>query len=338
MDISIDPVEPYLADYASNIGKRPSSFFCPILLEESPGIDLIDGHILPQSLRTASRATVLQRKDVDNFFGHKVESALVEFLNSVTYTKAEFLERAKGVAIVSKNAGPLDLFIPSSKSTPPFPKLGLKDGKGQTIASPHVKGTLDDLGGSSGSAEVRGTMSFHKSSIDAAMLKTAHLALFRLAGYQWALSSAGQFASQPLRTFFRSAGQTSDLGATFAEFANAFHVVLTPTFSIDTLADSKVILHDKVSDPNAVAPFAMSCVFKVNNRILIVTLPFSIENDSFPQALDEYRLLAADWNQPHRQLVASFGRGKLDVESVVNLQYTENPPPELIPSNRSDSD
>ena len=200
-----------LADFAVCAGYRPSSFLCPILLEESPGIELIDGHILPQSLRTASRAVVLQRKDVDNFFGHTVEAELVGFVNSVTYTKSEFLERAKGVSIVSETAGPLNLFTPSPKSSPPFPRIGLRDSKGQTIASPHVKGTLDDLGGSSGTAEVRGSMSFHKPSIDASMLKAAHLALFRLAGYQWALSAAGQFASDPLRQFIRTSGSRSDV-------------------------------------------------------------------------------------------------------------------------------
>ena len=58
---------------------------------------MIDGHVLPWSLRIAARATVLQRSDVDKFYGHTIEPALIEFLNSVTYTNAEFLDRAKGV-------------------------------------------------------------------------------------------------------------------------------------------------------------------------------------------------------------------------------------------------
>lgn len=338
MTDAVSLLEAYLADFASCASYRPTDFFCPILLEESPCVELIDGHVLPQSLRTASRATVLQRKDVDNFFGHTVEAELVGFVNSVAYTKSEFLERAKGVSIVSETAGPLALFTPNPKSSPPFPRIGLRDSKGQTIATPHVKGTLDDLGGSSGMAEVQGTMSFHKPSIDAAMLKAAHLALFKLAGYQWALSAAGQYASKPLRQFVRSSGSRSDVEAMFGGFSSAFHVILSPSFPFDTLADSKVILHDKLSDPGQADPFAISCVFSVNARLLFVTLPFSLEENGFPHRLDEYRLLVADWNQPHRQLIASLGRGKLDVEGVVKMQYTADPPPELIPPNRTDSD
>lgn len=331
-------LEPYLADYTKCTGDRTKSFFCPILLEESPGVELIDGHVLPQSIRTASRATVLQRKDVDNSFGHVVEAELVGFLNSVTYTKAEFLEWAKGVCIVSESVGPLPLFIPSPKSSPPFPKIGIRDSKGQPIASPHVKGTLDDLGGSSGTAEVRGTMSFHKPSIDAAMLKAGHLALFKVAGYQWALSAAGRFVSEPLRRLVQSSGMRADVESVFADFGSAFHVILSPTFPFDTISDSKVILHDKLDDPNHVDPFAISCVFKANDHLLCVTLPFATDDADFPRRLDDYRQLLADWSQPNRMLVAFFGRGKLDIEYVLQMQYTDDPPPELIPADRSETD
>jgi hypothetical protein len=110
---------------------------------------------------------------------------------------------------------------------PPFPKIGLRDSKGNTVAAPHVKGTLDDLGGPIGTAEVRGSMSFHKPSVDAAMLKAAHLALFRIAGYRWPLSRAGQFTAAPLRNLFRSGGRREDVEAIFGGFASAFHVILT---------------------------------------------------------------------------------------------------------------
>lgn len=331
-------LDPYLDDVERCWGNRPGSFVCPILLEESPGIDLIDGHVLPQSLRVASRATVLQRKDVDNFFGHAVEAELVNFVNSVTYTKAEILERAKGVSIVSERAGPLPLFTPTRKSAPPYPRIGLRDSRGQTIASPYVKGTMDDLGGAAGTAEIRATMSFHKPSVDAAILKAAHLALFRIAGYQWVFSAAGRFASEPLRKLLSSPGSRSDIEALFGDFANAFQVILSPSFPFDTLTDSKVILHDKLSDPDRVDPFAISCVFTVNERLLFVTLPYSIMNSEFPRREIEYRQLTADWSQPTRKLVATLGPGKLEIESDVQMQFTADPPPELIPADRSDTD
>lgn len=332
-----DSLEASMDDFENCFGKRPASFFCPILLQESAGVDLIDGHILPQSLRTAARATVLQRKDVDNFFGHTIEPSLIEFLNSVTYDKAEFLERACDVTIVSEK-GPLKLFVPSPKSSPPFPKIGLKDSKGSVIASPHVKGTLGDLGGASGTAEVRGMMSFHKPSTDGAWLKVAFLALFRLGGYRWATSAPGRFASEPLRQFFKSPGKPADAEQEFRDFASAVHVILPGTLPFDSLADSIVLLHDHVDDPRSVDPFAISCVFAVNGRSLLVTLPFCLNDKGFPKSLEEYRRLTADWNLPHRIVKATMGPSGFEPLSILRAKYVENPPPEMIPPSGTDSD
>jgi hypothetical protein len=61
------PWAPYLADFETVTARRPTSFFCPILLEEAPGVKVIKGHVLPESVRIASRASVPQREDVDHF-------------------------------------------------------------------------------------------------------------------------------------------------------------------------------------------------------------------------------------------------------------------------------
>ncbi len=323
-------VDPYLDDVEQCSGNRPTSFVCPILLEESAGVELIDGHILPQRLKTAARATVLQRKDVDNFFGHTIEPPLIEFLNSITHNKANFLEQAKGIQIVSVNAGPLDLFVPNRKSNPPFPKLRFQDSKGVTIASRHVKGTLANLGGKEGLAEVRGSMSFHKPSLDGALLKSPHLALFRIAGYRWAFSAPGRYIGTTLKQFFRTAGEQSDAEALFAEFAAAFHVILNDTFSFNTLTDSTVLLHDYLDDPHSVDPFAISCVFAVNDRTILVTLPFCSGDCDFPARLDDYRRLLSDWQLNHRIIRATLSKDGIKPESIIQMKYTENPPQELI--------
>lgn len=311
---------------------------CPILFEESPEDQLICGHILPQALRSASRATVLQRADVDHFFGTKIERTLIEFLNSVTYTKGDFLDRAKDLKIVGANGEPLDLFVPSPRSNPPFPRIGLRDGKGETIASPHVKGTFDDLGRVSASAEVQAKLSFHKASIDGAMLKAGHLALFRLMGYRWALSAAGRHAGDSLRQFFRSNGEQSDAESLFAGFDTAFHLILAVNFPFDTLTDATVVLHDDVNDARSVDPFAISCVFTVNDRKVLVTLPFSIDDDDFPSRLSDYRALTSDWHGPHRMVQTKITPTGLEPESIIRMKYTEQPPPGMIPPNRSDED
>ncbi len=336
MSDSIYRTMKYLDDFEKNTGRRPSAFVCPILREESDDVDLIDGHILPQSLRLAARFTVLQRSDVDNFFGRTLEPPLIEFLNSVTYTKADFLERAKGVTIRSAGAGPLRLFVPSPRSKPPFPRLALKDRTGDTIASPFVKGTLDAMGSTEGSAEVQGTMAFHKPSIDGAMLKAANLALFHLIGYRWAWGASGRHASSPLKDFFHSEGRQSDAEVLFRDFANAFHVILADDFPFDTLNDSTVLLHDHLHDPRKIDPFALSCVFAVNDRRLLVTLPFCLDDADFPAALAKYGGLTSNWAMPHRIVRAVIGPDRIEPLSIIEMKYTYNPPPKLIPRTRSE--
>ncbi len=49
---------------------RMSKTLCtgPIICEDAD-VELMEGHIPPQAVKIASRATVVQRKDVDNYFG-----------------------------------------------------------------------------------------------------------------------------------------------------------------------------------------------------------------------------------------------------------------------------
>jgi len=80
--MSIDPNEltRLKSDYEKVTGNSCPSFYCPILNEFGEGSGLIDGHILPQGIRSASRATVIQRADVDNPFG-VIEADLCNFIN-----------------------------------------------------------------------------------------------------------------------------------------------------------------------------------------------------------------------------------------------------------------
>jgi hypothetical protein len=62
-------LEQYRQDFFRTTGRPFKHFFCPILQEDSVGTGLMDGHILPQAVKSASRRTVLQRKDVDIILG-----------------------------------------------------------------------------------------------------------------------------------------------------------------------------------------------------------------------------------------------------------------------------
>jgi hypothetical protein len=56
------------ADYEAVVGNPFGHFYCPILLEDIPG-ELCMGHVINKSFANSSRKRVVQRKDVDGFFG-----------------------------------------------------------------------------------------------------------------------------------------------------------------------------------------------------------------------------------------------------------------------------
>ena len=63
VSMSIDPNEltRLRSDFQQVTGNNCPTFYCPILNEFGEGSGLIDGHILPQCVRSASRATVIQK-------------------------------------------------------------------------------------------------------------------------------------------------------------------------------------------------------------------------------------------------------------------------------------
>src|SRR4051794_29792952 len=60
-------------DYAALEGRPFRHFFCPMLLkDEEEGLCM--GHVVPQSFPDSCRARVVQRADVDNFYGRVAEA------------------------------------------------------------------------------------------------------------------------------------------------------------------------------------------------------------------------------------------------------------------------
>src|SRR2546421_116442 len=73
--VAIDAVELQRLNqqYRDLTGQTVRNFVCPITLQDLPGEELCNGHILNQSLVKASRARVIQYKEVDNSFGKSIE-------------------------------------------------------------------------------------------------------------------------------------------------------------------------------------------------------------------------------------------------------------------------
>ena len=97
-------------DYSAQTGIIVQEFVCPITLDDDSNAELCDGHILNQGIRKASRATVIQRKDIDNYFGHTIEPDLVKMLNIRVSTKQELIRKARNLRITAPSGEKMETF------------------------------------------------------------------------------------------------------------------------------------------------------------------------------------------------------------------------------------
>src|SRR4051812_20592531 len=93
MAFSAEQLSRLNADYTAVSGKLVQRFVCPITLKDEPDGELCDGHILNDSIKAASSKTVVEYKDVDNYFGTTIEPDLVAFLNAIVSTPKELIEK-----------------------------------------------------------------------------------------------------------------------------------------------------------------------------------------------------------------------------------------------------
>jgi len=324
--------------YSHLTGDPCNDFFCPILMEHGVGgRGLMEGHILPDSIKTAARATVVQRADVDNFFGQTIEPDLITFINSPLYEISEFLKRARDLMVTGASGLPAPAFVASPKSSPKLPKIGLVDKTGEVVASPHVRTTLDELGGYSGSLLVEGTISVSHPAILGSMLKAAHLTLWEIFGYAWVLSPAGRRTGEALSSFWRDRADKSNCDKYFMPFNGCFNLIYGNNLPWDTLSNRLLLIHLDLPSEQEVHPselpqllarvFAASCVFKMNNATFLVTVPFCMQDDSFDRSLPKYREFLQDRHMAQKVYPMEVPRiGEISFsDKPLPLRYSDDP-------------
>jgi hypothetical protein len=214
------------ADYTAVTGKPVQHFVCPITLKDEPEGELCDGHILNESIKAASGNTIVEYRDVDNYFGATLEPDLVAFLNAPVSTPKELIEKYGRTLTVTLPSGEkASAFFANRRARPNFPRIDLLDTSGAAIASPYLRtGPLEpklhkDL-------QVEWLMGFTDSAIFGSLLKSAHLALFRIMGYRHVLSQAGSYLRQALASFYIDKADKAQSSRYFSKFAGAVKPVL----------------------------------------------------------------------------------------------------------------
>jgi hypothetical protein len=301
------------ADYTAVTGKSVQRFVCPITLKDEPGGELCDGHILNDSIKQASGKTVVEYKDVDNYFGETIEPDLVAFLNAPVSTPKELIEKYGRTLTVTLPSGEkAAAFFANRKSRPNFPRIDLLDTSGAAIASPYLRtGPLEpklhkDL-------QVEWLMGFTNSAIFGSLLKSAHLALFRIMGYRHVLSPAGNYLRQALASFYADKADKAQSSRYFSNFAGAVKPILNdiPADAGSTLDDGSLWFHYEPGGCDKNLLFAISCLFRVNGRMVTVMVPYCMDSVRFETTCALYEAALKDSATPQDIHAAWFDDRKV---------------------------
>ena len=200
-----EPVERALQfhrdDYSLVEGHPFRHFYCPLLMRDEP-VELCMGHVVPAALPGCSRARVVQRSDVDNWYGRVFEAEMVLTIeamdNGLTkiLSNPDLMRRHKPKMFVREQECE---YFPSTdqrgrhRELPPgFSAVRFEQEGGGDLVRLMVKAPkqmlLETTGVEGGQivAERDGRLVAFVG-----LIKSAYLTLFRLLGYRWALSAAG---------------------------------------------------------------------------------------------------------------------------------------------------
>jgi hypothetical protein len=200
-------VDRFRADYAQHEGQPFKHFYCPVLFRDE-NVELCEAHIVNKAFRDTARAWTVQRADVDNFFGGTFEgefTVLQDMSDGIKLFENVFADSA-----LHRNFKPQILldgqavghFFETGQVSDRFTPLIMEQGE-QTV-SLWLKMHPDTVAASTeGNWEIEVTKDIRVPTF-VSLVKAAHLTLFALLGYRYALSAAGEFVGNHiLGEFFR---------------------------------------------------------------------------------------------------------------------------------------
>src|SRR5687768_7995277 len=181
-------------------------FFCPVLFVDED-TELCKAHVVNDALPDSSKQWTVQRKDVDNFFGTMFETALLDLQHNEEGIAAKALmdpdlnRRLQpkilldGVEVGHYVA---DREIPSK-----FGQLHFEhDNRKVTLG---IKASREQLAAVNEESDWQFEV-IRDLRVPAvvSVLKAAHLTMFALMGYSYALGSGGEWLGHALGSFYRA--------------------------------------------------------------------------------------------------------------------------------------
>lgn len=224
------------ANYASVVGRPFRHFYCPVLFRDE-ATPLSRAHVINTAFPDSTRRWTIQRKDVEGFFGTFFESDFISIQHRGKHCPLEILAdkelaRRLDPRVVFKGQE-IEHYIPNGP-VPDSHSPVIIDLEGRPTARLGLKlDPSEALAGVDADWEVRIEKDVRLAAL-ASLLKAAHLTLFELVGYEYALSAGGHFLGYEVlgKFFLANAGKErsavlSNADSHFREFVNLVRPVLS---------------------------------------------------------------------------------------------------------------
>jgi hypothetical protein len=224
-------------DYEQVTGRPFQHFFCPVLFRDEDA-ELCQAHIVNRAFDGSSLWTI-ERKDVDGFYGSVFESDFVT-LKDRGRSAAEVitdpaLSRRLRPSVVA-DGQPIAYYAPNGPIPKEHSRMILEGPKGETHLA--LKMPPQDVAGLTAAHWQIEMVRDLRIAALVSLLKAAHLTLFHMLGYQYALSAGGHFLGHDIlgKFFLANVGRpraavVSASHPHFREFAHMVRPMQVPSIA-----------------------------------------------------------------------------------------------------------
>lgn len=278
-------------DYSNNCGHPFKYFYCPILFKDED-TRLCIAHIINTAFPNSARAWTVQREDVDNFFGSKFESDFTNLKHSKKYSADEVLCDPSLSKVLKPeiliDGKPVDYYYPRNNVPNQHSNVTIeKNGNATEIA---LKMQPEDvLAKINGDWHIDISKDLRLSAL-VSLIKSAHLTLFEILGYRYALSAGGSFVGkQILGDFYelnKSKGKSEVLKNALSYFHDFEHMVRplkSNNLGFQGTISDKQLLTCQDHNNNT---WALIVFIRINKDLHAVLIPIFDNIDSIPKFLE----------------------------------------------------
>jgi hypothetical protein len=278
-------LEKLQADYNQVRGRPFNHFFCPVLFKDEDVL-LCKAHIINLAFPNSSRAWTVQRSDVDNFYGSNFEADFIAIQYTGRWSPGEVLtDRTLSKRFnpkIAVDGEPVDYFVAHGNIPKHFTWIEFDDGE-RTIQL-GLKMLPEDVLAAAGQKWEIEISKDVRVPVLVSLIKAAHLTLFEMLGYRYALSAGGYFVGrQILGEFFwqnynkSKAEVLENAYSFFREFAHMVRPVQSCSLDLQgTITDGLLF----ICRGNDGSPWALIVFIKTSQSLHAVMIPIFDQPDA----------------------------------------------------------